>query len=295
MTNLVFIHGRDQQGKDPEQLKQLWVDTLKGGFAKSGLDFPPDVKVIMPFYGDLLASLQAQAVAEAAAKMTEKGNADETDEDKLNFYYDYLSEVMKEKGITWQELQALNDSEKLELIEKGWRNWSTVRLMMRALDHTPAGKIIIEKSELNDVHQYLTNYSVRTQVNAAVLPVLAEGPCVVVAHSLGTVIGYNLLYANPKLNIDSFFTLGSPLGIKAIRDRLEKPLRMPACIKHKWHNGRDKGDYVALRPLTKDNFNITPAITNYDLIRNMTPEKHGIEGYLNDPHFAALIHQRLSI
>ena len=34
---IVFIHGRSQQEKDPEEIKAEWVDSLKEGLSKSDL------------------------------------------------------------------------------------------------------------------------------------------------------------------------------------------------------------------------------------------------------------------
>lgn len=297
MVNLVFIHGRDQQSKDAEALKQEWLDTFKKGLAENGLTFPEeDVKVVMPYYGDLLVGLIAK-MAEKAAKLTTRGETDEqNDEEKSQFIYDYLSQVIQQAGITQEQMDSIATEEnEPALTERGYRNWAPSRRLMKIADKFALIREPIIEWLTNDVHHYLRSYGVTTEIDAFVLPSLETGPCVVVAHSLGTVIGYNLLSANAKLPIDSYFTLGSPLGVNAVKKWLKKPLRMPECIQDKWYSCRDKKDYVALVPLTNKYFKIDPEITNYNEIKNNTEERHGIEGYLSDAHMAKLIYDRLQV
>lgn len=85
----------------------------------------------------------------------------------------------------------------------------------------------------------------------------AHRPNIVIAHSLGSVIAYETLWAHPDLHADLLITLGSPLGMKAvIFDRLEpRPhngfgLRPPNV--GRWVNIADPGDIVAIpRPFTR--------------------------------------------
>ena len=42
-------------------------------------------------------------------------------------------------------------------------------------------------------------------------------PCIVIAHSLGSVIAYNHLIQHPELNVQRFITLGSPLAFQVIQ------------------------------------------------------------------------------
>jgi hypothetical protein len=83
-------------------------------------------------------------------------------------------------------------------------------------------------------------------------------------------------------------TVGSPLGIRAIRRRLKTPLTMPAGVAD-WYNAYDDRDVVALYALDTENFGITPPITNYPLVHNHTDDRHGIDGYLDDADVAGHI------
>ena len=75
------------------------------------------------------------------------------------------------------------------------------------------------------------------------------GPTVVIAHSLGTVIAYDVL-SEPGFagrTVPLLVTLGSPLGYTEIQDVITKPLRLPAPVQL-WANFADPLDVVAWTP-----------------------------------------------
>ena len=75
-------------------------------------------------------------------------------------------------------------------------------------------------------------------------------PEVIVAHSLGTVVTYETLWAEPDLTADLLITMGSPLGMTPIRSRLEPGMdrsegRRPPGVR-RWVNVADHGDPIAV-------------------------------------------------
>jgi len=76
-------------------------------------------------------------------------------------------------------------------------------------------------------------------------------PQIVIAHSLGSVVAYEVLHAYPHIQIDLLITLGSPLALPgAIFERLDPaPLAglgsKPASVK-RWVNLADTGDFIAV-------------------------------------------------
>jgi hypothetical protein len=116
-----------------------------------------------------------------------------------------------------------------------------------------------------------------------------------VAHSLGTVVAYNLLRREAQLHgwkVPMLITLGSPLGVRAVRMRLT-PISHPAGVTA-WFNARDPLDLVALNPLDAQSFSIKPSIENKNDVVNDTENRHGIGGYLRDPEIARRIHDALT-
>ncbi|GAA4891491.1 hypothetical protein GCM10023237_06810 [Streptomyces coeruleoprunus] len=75
-----------------------------------------------------------------------------------------------------------------------------------------------------------------------------EGPTVVVAHSLGTVVALEALHAH-RGEVPLLITLGSPLGVRtAVQPRVRpQPLSTPDSV-GRWLNFWDRDDIVAARP-----------------------------------------------
>jgi pimeloyl-ACP methyl ester carboxylesterase len=117
---------------------------------------------------------------------------------------------------------------------------------------------------------------------------LSSDPTVVVGHSLGTVVAYEVLRGHKSNDVSRFITVGAPLGIRAIRRRLAAPLTMPGGVRD-WYNAFDKRDVVALYPLDASNFAITPPIRNFSEVLNFTENHHGIAGYLDGAEVASEI------
>jgi hypothetical protein len=81
------------------------------------------------------------------------------------------------------------------------------------------------------------------------------GPFIIIAHSQGSMIAYDVLSRwNPAkdgdLEVPLFITLGSPLGLTEVKDRMkeltgQKRLMVPALVPM-WMNFTDVWDYVAI-------------------------------------------------
>lgn len=82
-----------------------------------------------------------------------------------------------------------------------------------------------------------------------------QRPDVIVAHSLGTVVTYEALAANPHLSVDLLVTLGSPLGMPDVVYERLRPApdgRLPGV--RRWVNIADIGDLVAIPRRLGDRF-----------------------------------------
>jgi pimeloyl-ACP methyl ester carboxylesterase len=131
-----------------------------------------------------------------------------------------------------------------------------------------------------DIFLYLNKDVVRRSINGIVNDYLDDRPTIVVAHSLGTIIAYDVLRTRPR-TVPLFMTLGSPLGMRTIRIRLT-PLSFPEGVA-RWENYNDDRDPIALYPLDAANFDVVPEIPNVSDIKNPTDDRHGIVGYLSRP------------
>lgn len=104
---------------------------------------------------------------------------------------------------------------------------------------------------LRQVRWYMTDDQLRTAAIEAVAERIGSDTRVLVGHSLGSVVAYEALCANPAWPVHALITVGSPLGIpKLIFDRLRPP---PSDGKGTWppglamwHNLCDRNDVVAV-------------------------------------------------
>jgi len=113
-------------------------------------------------------------------------------------------------------------------------------------------------SDLRQVRDYFGKPEIRQQARQRVSETVGDDTRVLVGHSLGSVVAYEALRANPGWPVRMLVTLGSPLGIpNLIFDRLE-PAPLSAAEAgagprghwpgkgREWVNVADQGDVVAL-------------------------------------------------
>lgn len=274
---LLLVHGRAQEGKSSALIQQQWMSALKRGFAQSGLPLPADLKVSAPFYGDKLAELLAQRHLPPADNVATRGGA--ADDGYAAFLEEVAGQLSSDDKVTHREIEnEMGPSPQ----ERGVQNWAWVQAILRIIDRRAPG--VSEYSIgllLRDVYVYVNDGPVRRAINKIVAAELTDEPTVVIGHSLGSVVAYEVLRQDANNAVAQFVTVGCPLGIRAIRQRLATPLTMPDGVKG-WYNAYDPRDVVALYPLDQENFGIKPPIANHPLVNNHTDNRHGIDGYLDD-------------
>lgn len=291
-SQLVFVHGRAQEHKDADALKAEWISTWKEGLRKSGLQIPITERDIhFPFYGDALFDLVGNVPDDQVAEIIVRGPA--ATEEK-EFMHSVLDEARRKVNISDAQIEAVAGT---EIVERGPLNWPWVRAIIQAIDrHVPGGSGTAIALATYDVYRYLRNPGIRDVIDTGVRKAVTAGvPTVVVSHSLGTVIAYDLLRRDGEAlgwQVPFFVTLGSPLAIAAIK-RLLRPIKFPPCA-GKWYNAMDSLDIVALNPLDAANFGVSPPVENKIDVKNQTENHHGIVGYLNDKDVGRRIYDALT-
>ena len=125
------------------------------------------------------------------------------------------------------------------------------------------------KSAIRETERYFQNQDgigtrVRELLKAPLRQMFAAGDRIlVIGHSMGAVIAYDALWELAHLEchpvkIDLFLTLGSPLGMNFVQERLlgyqgNDGQRFPCNIRH-WINVAAHGDLTALDPQVRDDF-----------------------------------------
>jgi hypothetical protein len=282
---LVFIHGRAQEHKTSGSLRAEWLDALKNGLADQDLRLPiPESSVAAPYYGDKLFSL-TESLGQIETDAIARGGA--VTDPMLAFEAEVLEELRQKAGISDEAVQAEFGDDPSP---KGAENWRWVQAIVRAIDRwSPGVSNASLKLILRDVYVYINRSGIAAEVDEIVTQAITTEPLVVVAHSLGTVVAYNILRRDPRvLDVAQLITVGSPLGIEGIKRQL-RPLRSPPV--GGWFNGYDPRDIVALNPLDGANFPVTPSVENKGDVDNFTDNRHGIAGYLSDRAVARRIYR----
>lgn len=162
-----------------------------------------------------------------------------------------------------------------------------------------ADKVLQEK--LNDLSQYYEEESIRqslrNQLRDAILD-NKEQRIMVLSHSMGTIIAYDVLRRIgkefPRMIVDHFVTLGSPLGLPHVRYKIiqeNAPVRTPSIVK-KWSNFADKRDPVAMDTKLSGDYeaNSNGVKVEDDLVANdWDGIHHKSYGYLRTPEVSKAI------
>ncbi len=143
-----------------------------------------------------------------------------------------------------------------------------------------------------EVAAYLTaGGGTREKVRAAVAETIRRNqPKAVIAHSLGSVVTYETLWANPDLEVDLLITLGSPLGMRNVvfERLLPAPTdgrgKKPPSVR-RWVNIADKDDIAAIPAALRGCFAGVDqeVLVNLDWLDFHTVEKYLGCGALNEP------------
>jgi hypothetical protein len=289
---MVFIHGRGQEFKNPSTLMTSWRSGLAAGLVKAGRPSLDDVRTVLPFYGNVLYQVTTDLERNSSPVHLEAMPADVDQPGPLH------PALSKEVGAVERELMTdLAGEAHAPLVReegifpKGVQrvlSWGAVRNALVWVAKNAGVDREVIKSQLKDVAVYLAGAGARDQVLAAVQAgIPADGTVLLVTHSLGTVVGCDLLNdAAIRQRTVAWVTLGSPLGLPTVQRNLKtKGPHHPENIN--WQTGYDTNDVVALgHPLqpTWGNPLADVQVKNSDA-------PHDIERYLSHPEVADFIYR----
>jgi hypothetical protein len=267
MPVIVGVHGIAQQVKGPEVLSAAWLPALRDGLALAGAKRIGDAEFGCAFYGDLFRKKGTRALAPPPLTAA-----------------DVASDQERELVALWWQEAARVDA---QVTPPGAKTRArTPMVVQRALNNLLKAKFFAGLSEraliwdLKQVTSYLHDPSMRVKIRARVDALIGPETRVVVAHSLGSVVAYEVLAARPRSMVRTLVTLGSPLGIpRLVFDRLQPP---PVAQRgvwprvERWFNIADAGDIVALEKKLSTRFG--PDVT--DILVDNESQAHDVERYL---------------
>jgi hypothetical protein len=250
MARIVAVHGVGKQLLGERPLLKEWLPALQDGLSRAGGRMVANGEVAIAFYGDLF-----RPPGETLAVGDPLYPAADVDE---GLEADLL--------VAWWQAAATVDPQVVPPDEETLaRTPRSVQAALRALQ-TPrffadlALRALV--FDLKQVRRYLTDSQLRHAARDRVAALIGPDTRAVVAHSLGSVVAYEALCALAAHEDDqegghesghgvrALVTLGSPLGMRMIFDRLQPspdPLgRWPGGDGLVWTNVVDHGDVVAL-------------------------------------------------
>lgn len=129
-----------------------------------------------------------------------------------------------------------------------------------------------------------------------------------IAHSMGSIIAYNVLrdlgQSHPDMEIARFVTIGAPLGLPYIKDKISEErgydpvVRTPSIVTESWVNFADRKDPVALDIRLRDDYTANKrgirvqddlVCNDYHTLDDKGDPKHNHHksyGYLRTPELA---------
>lgn len=244
MARVVSVHGVGQQHETEATLHRVWAPALCGGVRLAGGRLE-EHEMRCAAYGYLFRS---------PGRPLTVGDPLIRPEDLDEFERDMVALWWAEAART--DRRVVNpDARTLVRTPRG------VQTALRALSGSRYFSALGQRALLGDLRQvrdYLYKSEIRREARTRIAEAVEGDTRVLVGHSLGSVVAYEALSANPDWPIQMLVTLGSPLGIpNLIFDQLEpRPLsakdagssmrgRWPreGCA---WINIADEADVVAL-------------------------------------------------
>lgn len=249
MPVVVCVHGISQENKGSHTLAREWGPPLLDGVALAGRELSADA-LACAFYGSLFrVQGSVRSVGEPHYRPT-----------------DVTADEQQLLMVLWDEAARV-EPDRVTAPDASVRA-ATPRSIQAALRALARSRFFAGLAEgafigaLKQVRGYLREPALRKAAQRAVDELVDQDTRVLIGHSLGSVVAYEALHryagAPRWMNVKTFVTLGSPLGIpNLIFDGLEPPPvggvgAWPGTIE-RWTNISDDGDVVALvkelRPL----------------------------------------------
>ncbi|MEA2562298.1 MAG: hypothetical protein QOH06_3802 [Acidobacteriota bacterium] len=257
MAHVTFVHGI--ANKPPqEQLIDLWCRSLSNS---DGIDLGSEgVTCSMVYWADVMyESPLAEGDQESA---TNEATSENVSGEPVDLEMDEMDAEEK----IWMAELATKLAIPLAIEEAVEAAPTPVKDTLERIPLPWPIKARIMKRLLRDVHHYLFNvkysprpgdsYQVQDVIRGRMIEALKAGaakpgPHIVVSHSMGTVIAYDCLkrVADAPM-VDGLITIGSPLGIDEIQDKLKPEWSRDNGFPHEkvrgpWINIYDTLDPVA--------------------------------------------------
>ncbi|KUO04144.1 hypothetical protein [Streptomyces caeruleatus] len=247
MARVVVVHGVGQEFLGPELMAQQVGPALRDGVRlASGPRLDPS-DVSCAFYGDIYF--------EPGMRGTDLPPWDEHDVEE-GLEAELLAAWWEAAARTDPAVPPPDDTDTRGLVGFAGSRALLSDRVREALVALAASPFFAKVSDrllifaLKQVRRYLSEPDIRRSARERIAAEITDDTRVLVAHSLGSVIAYEALCAHPDWPVTDLVTVGSPLGLPIVFDRLDPAPAdgtgaWPGAV-DRWTNIADPGDIVAL-------------------------------------------------
>lgn len=253
---LLFVHGIGGPRRADDE-RRRWTEALAAGMVNAGhsrlaeglagfdisFAYYQDLFTDPHVQGDTLGDADAELLLELFEDLIAARLAEAEDEATIAALTDASAELRSDdagQGAGDAVRRVLNAATTLLGIGAGAGQWLGARLLVR--DLAQVARYLGRRQP--DEHGRTLDQRIRDRV----LQAMGDGPAIVVAHSLGSVVSFEALQDFPG-DVPLLVTLGSPLGMRTVvwpRVRPTPP-RTPATVR-RWLNFWDRDDIIVTRP-----------------------------------------------
>ena len=306
---IVLIHGRSYK-PDKTSLKNNWVEAIRHGIERdhgtAKATAFKKTRLEMAYYGDL--SNQFLSISGKGSWTPSREAKDEADrKEALEGLKHYGSKDFTRKN--YNKIKKFDDI----LME------AAADLLSGPLSIFGVGDELVGTVAPDMTHYWNPDAQFGSDVRWRLTEVLrrainAEDQVLLIAHSLGTIVSYDVLWKfshygeykalrdSKKLDI-SLVTLGSPLGDENVKDRLKGAAangerKFPTNIRE-WNNFAAEDDYISHDSTVANDFSDIkkygqkPKVRDHAIynmsIRGGDPNPHHATGYLIHPKVVKLV------
>ncbi|MFI5593645.1 hypothetical protein ACIA5G_52075 [Amycolatopsis sp. NPDC051758] len=267
MARIVVVHGIGKQVEG--EFTMGWFEALRSGVAEARGPRLTEDDVKAAFYGSVFRKKYSKSVG-----------------DRPYTAVDVKDDEAELLAAWWAAAAAADPTvPPPHRTDTKGRTSPWVQKALNALSRSTFFAGVAENLMIADVKQvalYLRDVETRKEIQARVSATIDDDTRVVVGHSLGSVVAYEVLAGwRGSCPVRTFVTLGSPLGIaNIVFDKLTpRPVDgtgvWPSGL-NQWHNIADPGDVVALVKELKPLWG--PGVTDW-LVHN-GPRAHDAMPYL---------------
>lgn len=201
MLHLIATHGRSQEFAIPDTSEREWQEALRYGLRRVEAPYADSIPITFTYWGGLWRPDEPE----------ERSGAPTEPCAPTDFQQALATEMLDASGA---QVAVTREAERL--------GWDSLTALVGFLDARVPGGGQFMRWFLADVDRYFSDDTLRDRAMARLEEQIREigEDGLLLAHSMGSVIAYDLLRRRPDLPVYGFVTFGSPLGFASVRERL---------------------------------------------------------------------------